>query len=165
MGRLSGMEISSSPGLKIPPKLAHRRPGFFPPANFWGIFKPRDEEIFIPDNHGPFGNCIPVRVNQAIFLFFLVTLDCHLTSFLMCASFLTKICKKTLKKLVKPQQIKFCPCRNQISVRGVMWKSDFRMGGHAEIWFLFSSAMTISRIFWCMEICQWPSLILTHTGI
>ena len=46
-----------------------------------------------------------------------------------------------------------------------MWKSDFRMGGHAEIWFLFSSAMTISQIFWCMEICQWPSLILTHTGI
>ena len=42
---------------------------------------------------------------------------------------------------------------------------DFFMGGHVEIWFLFSSAMTISQIFWCMEICQWPSLILTHTGI
>ena len=47
MGRFSGMEIFSSQGLK----------------------NPRDEEIFIPENHGPFGNCIPVRVNQAIFLF------------------------------------------------------------------------------------------------
>ena len=35
-----------------------------------------------------------------------------------------------------------------------------------EIWFLFISATTISRIFWkCMEIYQWPSFILTHTGI
>ena len=50
MGRFSGMEISSSPGLK-------------------------NEEIFIPDNHGPFGNYIPVRVNQAILCF-------NLTSFL-----------------------------------------------------------------------------------
>ena len=50
MGQLSGMEISSSPGLKIPQKLAHgqkflppkgRRPAgvkiFFPRANFWGL--------------------------------------------------------------------------------------------------------------------------------
>ena len=37
-----------------------------------------------------------------------------------------------------------------------MWKSDF-----------FSLVQpTISRIFWkCMEIFQWPSLMLTHTGI
>ena len=37
-----------------------------------------------------------------------------------------------------------------------MWKSDF-----------FSLVQpTISQIFWkCMEISQWPSLILTHTGI
>ena len=38
----------------------------------------------------------------------------------------------------------------------VMWKSDF--------WSLVQ--LVISRIFWkCMEIYQWPSLILTHTGI
>jgi hypothetical protein len=52
-----------------------------------------------------------------------------------------------------------------ISSWGVMWKSDFRMGGHAEIWFLFSSAMQFHEFFECMEIYQWPSLILTHTGI
>ena len=85
MGRLSGMEISSSPGLKNPLKLAQgqkflppkgRRPAggkyFFPRADLGGFFNPQDEEIFIPDNHGPFGNCIPVRVNQAIFLFHLL---------------------------------------------------------------------------------------------
>ena len=46
-------------------------------------------------------------------------------------------------------------CGNQIST-WVMWKSDF-----------FSLVQpTISRIFWkCMEIFQWPSLIVTHTGI
>ena len=31
---------------------------FRPWANFWGFFNPRDEEIFIPENHGPFGNQI-----------------------------------------------------------------------------------------------------------
>ena len=46
-------------------------------------------------------------------------------------------------------------CGNQIST-WPMWKSDF-----------FSLVqLVISRIFWkCMEIFQWPSLILTHTGI
>ena len=44
MGQFSGMENSSSPG----------------------FLNPRDEEISIPENHGPFGNCIPVWVNQAI---------------------------------------------------------------------------------------------------
>ena len=45
--------------------------------------------------------------------------------------------------------------RNQIST-WPMWKSDF-----------FSLVqLVISRIFWkCIEIFQWPSLILTHTGI
>ena len=79
MGRLSGMEISSSPGLKNPLKLAQgqkflppkgRRPAggkyFFPRADLGGFFNPRDEEIFIPDNHSPFRNCIPVRVIQVI---------------------------------------------------------------------------------------------------
>ena len=45
--------------------------------------------------------------------------------------------------------------RNQIST-WAMWKSDF--------WSLVQ--LVISRIFWkCMEIYQWPSLILTHTWI
>jgi hypothetical protein len=26
----------------------------------WKFLNPQDEEIFIPENHGPFGNCIPV---------------------------------------------------------------------------------------------------------
>ena len=37
-----------------------------------------DEEIFIAENHGPFGNRIPVRVNQAIFLFPSGFLDTYL---------------------------------------------------------------------------------------
>jgi hypothetical protein len=41
----------------------------FPRANFKVLFNPRDEEISIPETHGPFGNCIPVGVNQVIFLF------------------------------------------------------------------------------------------------
>ena len=45
--------------------------------------------------------------------------------------------------------------RNQIPT-WAMWKSDF--------WSLVQ--LVISQIFWkCMEIYQWPSLILTHTGI
>ena len=39
---------------------------FFRYGNFFNL---RDEEIFIPENHGPFGNYIPVRVNQAILCF------------------------------------------------------------------------------------------------
>ena len=42
---------------------------FIPRANFKVFFNPRDEEISIPETQGPFGNCIPVGVNQAIFLF------------------------------------------------------------------------------------------------
>jgi len=46
------------------------------------------------------------------------------------------------------------PCGNQISA-WAMWKSDF-----------FSLVQMNFTIFWkCMEIFQWPSLILTHTGI
>jgi hypothetical protein len=55
------MEISLSQGLKKAPKISPR-------ANFKVVFNPRDEEISIPETHSPFGNCIPVRVNQAIFL-------------------------------------------------------------------------------------------------
>ena len=70
MGRVSGMGISSSQGLKKPPKISPR-------ANFKVFFNPRDEEISIPETHGPFGNCIPVRVNQANVSFNC----CHLTNF------------------------------------------------------------------------------------
>ena len=48
---------------------------------------------------------------------------------------------------------------------GIMRKSDFRMGGHAEIGFLFSSAMTISRILKMYGNLSMTSLLLTHTGI
>ena len=41
-----------------------------PVVRYGNCFNLQDEEIFIPDKHGPFGNCIPVRVNQAIFTFF-----------------------------------------------------------------------------------------------
>ena len=101
----------------LPPK--GRRPVggkyFFPRANLGGFFNPRDEEIFIPDNHGPFGNCIPVRVNQAIFLFFLVIFRLSFDKFLDVQVFSNKNLYKNLQKLVKPQQMKFCPCGNQIS--------------------------------------------------
>ena len=42
MGRFSGMEISSS----------------------GGFFNPRDKEIFIPENHGPFGNCMSKPIQK-----------------------------------------------------------------------------------------------------
>ena len=39
---------------------------FFPWAHFVVFYNPWDEEISIPETHGPFGNFIPVRVNQVI---------------------------------------------------------------------------------------------------
>jgi len=65
MGRVSGMGISSYRGLKKPSKTSLI------------FFDPWDKEISIPETHNPFGNCIPVRVNQAIFYFNC----CHLTNF------------------------------------------------------------------------------------
>ena len=59
MGRVSGMEISTPP--KISPreeKLAGGK-AFLPMGYFKG-------EVSILETHGPFGNCIPVRVNQVI---------------------------------------------------------------------------------------------------
>ena len=47
--------------------------------------------VFIPENHGPFGNFIPVRVNQAILCF-------NLTSFLKNSAL--------IKNFVKYQQLK-----------------------------------------------------------
>jgi hypothetical protein len=53
-------------------KLAHRKKSLPPkgrrPAG-GKAFLPTGEvlgEVFIPETHGPFGNCIPVRVNQVI---------------------------------------------------------------------------------------------------
>ena len=83
MGRVSGMEISSSQGLKKPPKISPREETLssqgplargrlaFPSHGLIlrFFFNPRDEEISIPETQGPFGNCIPVGVNQAKFLF------------------------------------------------------------------------------------------------
>ena len=61
MGRVSGMEISSSQGLKKPPKISPREVSFsFPRANFKVFYNPRDEEISIPETNGPFGKTIPV---------------------------------------------------------------------------------------------------------
>ena len=60
------MKISSSPGLNIPPKSSPQaKKDFFLRASFGVIFNLWDKDIFISDNHDPFGNCIPVRVNQA----------------------------------------------------------------------------------------------------
>ena len=84
---LSGMKISSSRGLKNPPKSARGkkylppaglRPlggkNFCPWANLRGFFNPGDEEISIPDNRPIRKLYIPVWVNKAI-------LRSNLTSF------------------------------------------------------------------------------------
>jgi hypothetical protein len=63
MGRVSGMKILSSQGLKKPPKISPREASFsFPRANFKIIFNPREEEISTSETHSPFGNCFPVGV-------------------------------------------------------------------------------------------------------
>ena len=78
---------------------------FFPRANFWGFLNPWDEEIFIPENHGPFGNYIPVRVNQAI----------------LC--FIWQVFKKIA---CLSKKLSNCSSLKRIST-WVMWKSDFHM--------------------------------------
>ena len=65
MSRVSGIEISSSQGLKKPPKIIPSL--FIPGANFKGFFNPRDEEISIPETNGPFGNCIPELTKHSNF--------------------------------------------------------------------------------------------------
>ena len=66
MSRMSGIEISSSQGLKKPPKMSPREEKaylpraagprevsfFFPRAYFKVFYNPRDEEISIPDING-----------------------------------------------------------------------------------------------------------------
>ena len=76
---------------------------------------------------------------------------CYLTNFLA----MQKSDFHMTNFLWNEQQFLHGSCGNQIST-WAMWKSDF--------WSLVQ--LVISRIFWkCMEIYQWPSLILTHTGI
>jgi len=66
MRRMSGIEISSSQGLKKPPKMSPREEKaylpraagprevsfFFPRAHFKVFYNPQDEEISIPDING-----------------------------------------------------------------------------------------------------------------
>ena len=56
-----------------------------------------------------------------------------------------------IKKIIKLRQFRFT----------VHAEIGFQHG-HAEVRFLFINATTIWK---CMEICQWPLLILTHTRI
>ena len=65
MGRVSGMEIFSSQGLKKPPKITPWEASFSLPqarANFKDFFNSREEEISVPKTHGPFGNCIQLTI-------------------------------------------------------------------------------------------------------
>ena len=78
MGRVSSMEISYSQGLKKPPKISPQEEKNASQGLILRFFfNPRDEEIPIPETHSLFGNCNPVRVNQANFCFNC----CHLTNF------------------------------------------------------------------------------------
>ncbi len=78
------------------------------------------------------GNCNPVGVNQVIFLF-------HAS--------IWRIFSKNIKKIAQFEIFRENDRCKMISSWGVMRKSDFRMGGHMEIRFLFTSATTISRFF------------------
>ena len=97
---------------------------FFSQGLILRVFQPAGWRIFIPDNSCPFGNCIPLRVNQAIFLFHLLWFDDFF-------GFLQKIknnrSQSKTKKLVKSQQtLRFLhgSCGNQ-KYAWAMWKSDF----------------------------------------
>ena len=96
-------------------------------ANYWGFFNPRDEEISIPENHGPFGNCIPVWIY----------ICANWASHIVLTFFFKKIMKLSQfainfmifsKKIVKTWRFtEFLhggSCGNQISAWGVMQKSD-----------------------------------------
>ena len=110
MGRVSGMEISSSQGMKktsknqpkgrnsfLPRAVGPREARVsFPRANFKVFFNPRDEEISIPETQGPFGNCIPVGVDQAKFLFHMKFL-LHFDKFQDACAMFYEILQKKLK--------------------------------------------------------------------
>ena len=85
MSRMSGIEISSSQGLKKPPKMSPREEKaylpraagpqevsfFFPRAYFKVFYNPRDEEISIPDINGHSENLFLFEFIYVQNLFFL----------------------------------------------------------------------------------------------
>ena len=94
MGRVSGMKISSSQGLKKPPKMSPREEKaylpraagprevsfFFPRAYFKVFYNPRDEEISIPDINGHSENLFLFEFIYVQNLFFSVKSSCALVT-------------------------------------------------------------------------------------
>ena len=94
MGRVSGMETSSSQGLKKPPKMSPREEKaylpraagprevsfFFPRAYFKVFYNPRDEEISIPDINGHSENLFLFEFIYVQNLFFSVKSSCALVT-------------------------------------------------------------------------------------
>ena len=100
-----------------------------------GLFNPWDKEIFIPDNRSPFGNCIPVRLNQAILLFHLLL---RFDEFLFYFKWFLN-----------------GSCGYQIS-KWAMWKSNFCSLVQNNDFTIFWKGIRIYQLL---------SLIWTHTGI
>ena len=94
MSRMSGIEISSSQGLKKPPKMSPREEKaylpraagprevsfFFPRAYFKVFYNPRDEEISIPDINGHSENLFLFEFIYVQNLFFSVKSSCALVT-------------------------------------------------------------------------------------
>ena len=79
MSRMSGIEISSSQGLKKPPKMSPREVSFFFSRAYFKVFyNPRDEEISIPDINGHSENLFLFEFIYVQNLFFSVKLSCAL---------------------------------------------------------------------------------------
>ena len=74
MSCMLGLEISSSQGLKKPPKISPRETSLFiTRANFKFFFNPRDEKISIPH----IGKPIPVWVYICLFFREIIMRTCH----------------------------------------------------------------------------------------
>ena len=81
MSRMSGIEISSSQGLKKPPKMSPREVSFFFPRAYFKVFyNPRDEEISIPDINGHSENLFLFEFIYVQNLFFSVKSSCALVT-------------------------------------------------------------------------------------
>ena len=81
MSRMSGIEISSSQGLKKPPKMSPREVSFFFPRAYFKVFyNPRDEEISIPDINGHSENLFLFEFIYVQNLFFSVKSSCALVN-------------------------------------------------------------------------------------
>ena len=94
MSQMSGIEISSSQGLKKPPKMSPREEKaylpraagprevsfFFPRAYFKVFYNPRDEEISIPDINGHSENLFLFEFIYVQNLFFSVKSSCALVT-------------------------------------------------------------------------------------